>query len=340
MIKKRKDGRFLKTITVNGKKHFFYGKSEREINKKILAFNEKQEKGYLFNEIAQEWWDITEPKIAYQTQSSYKAAMKKVCNFFGEKPIKEIKPKDIYAFIYDLTNKNYAQKTISNHKIVCNRIFEHAILTGSIENNPCTSVKISKNLKKKKREPATSEEEKIILKSADIWLFPFIALLTGLRKGEILALQWKDIDFKENTISITKSIYNERNTPKIKSPKTEAGNRTIPMLDLLKKELLKQKSKNPEHFIICDKFGEPITKKAYRYKYSKFQQLTGVKCTAHQIRHSFTTNAFEANVSIKSVQEILGHKQISTTMDTYTHFRKKSFDKAAHLLNENFKISE
>ncbi len=340
MIKKRKDGRLLKTISINGKRYYFYGKTEREINKKILEFKEKQERGCLFEEIAWEWWDITEPRLAYQTRSSYKTPLKRLCEFFKDKPIEEIKPKDIYSFLYDLINKRYAQKTISNHKIVCNKIFEHGILTGKLETNPCVSVKLPKDLQKKKRESASNTDEEIILKSAHIWLFPFIALLTGMRKGEILALQWKDIDFKNNIIYVTKSIYYEANKPKIKKPKTEAGIRTIPLLQVLKEELLKHKPKNTEHFIICDENGEAISKKAFRYRYSKFQQSTGISCTAHQIRHSFATNAFEANVPIKSVQEILGHRQISTTMDIYTDFRKRSFDEATVLLNLNFKVKQ
>lgn len=336
MITKRKDGRLCKTITVNGRKIYFYGKTQKEINQKMLAYNEKQEKGSLFEEIAWEWWDVTEPRLAYQTGSSYKTPLKRLCSSFKDTPIKEIKPKDIYSFLYDLVNKCYAQKTISNHKIVCNKIFEHAILTGKIETNPCTSVKLPKNLQKKKRESATTTDEEKILKSASIWLFPFIALLTGMRKGEILALQWKDIDFKDNTISVTKSIYYEANKPKIKAPKTEAGERIVPMLEVLKETLLKSKPADTNRFIISNEEGEPISKKAFRWKYAKFQKETGIKCTAHQIRHSFATNAFEANVPIKSVQEILGHKQISTTMDIYTDFRKRSFEEATMLLNKNF----
>ena len=71
--------------------------------------------------------------------------------------------------------------------------------------------------------------------------------------------------------------------------------------------------------------------------YNKFREQTGVSCTAHQLRHSFATIAFECGVPVKSVQEILGHKQLSTTMDIYTDFRKKSLDEATNLLNEKMK---
>lgn len=337
---KRKDGRLVTSIQINGKKTFFYGKTQKEIKQKILEYQKKQELGSLFQDIAWEWWDITEPQLSYQTRDSYKVPLKRLCEEFKNIRTKEIKPKDIYSFIYKLIEKDYAQKTISNHKMICNQIFEYAVLKDEIEYNPCASVKLPKNLKRSKRISASNSDEAMILKSADVWIFPYIALLTGMRKGEILALQWKDLDFDNNIINITKSIYYEGNTPKIKSPKTEAGNRTVPMLKLLKESLLKLKPKDLNCFIISNEGGEPISKKAFRWRYSKFQRETGITCTPHQIRHSFATNAFESNLQPKAVQEILGHRQLSTTMDIYTDFRKRAFDEASALLNENFVVKK
>lgn len=338
---KRKDGRYVKNITdKNGKRIFIYGKTPKEVTRKILEYQEKKELGPFFTDIANEWWNIAEKDLSYQSKSSYEVAIKRLCEEFEKIRIKEIKPKDIQAFIYKLADKNFAKKTISNYKMVCNRIFEYAVLENEIEYNPCSSVKLPKNLKTSKRSSATNEEELKILKLDDVWLFPIIALLSGLRKGEILALQWKDINFSKNIINVSKSIYYEGNVPKIKCTKTDAGTRTVPLLSLLKENLLKQKNINPKHFIICDEKGNPITKKAFRYKYSKFQKQFDIKCTAHQLRHSFATNAFEADVPAKSVQEILGHKQLSTTMDIYTDFREKSFESAAALLNKNFDVKK
>lgn len=338
-ITQRSDGRYVKTITDQrtGKKLFFYGKTKKEINQKILEYSKEREEGKSFCKVAEEWYDTIEPKLAYQSRESYRVALRRACEEFKDTSIKQIKPKDINVYIFKLLNKNFAQKTISNHKMVLNQIFDFAILQDEIEYNPCSSTKIPKNAKKNPRKSASPEEEKIILNSADKWLFPYIAMLTGMRKGEILALQWKDIDFEKNIIKVTKSIYYEGNNPKIKEPKTEAGQRIVPLLEDLKKTLIEIPNKKPNDFIISDEDGKPISKKSFRWRYAKFQKETGITCTAHQIRHSFATNAFESNVAPKSIQEILGHKQLATTMDIYTDFRKKSFDSAALLLNENFK---
>jgi integrase len=107
----------------------------------------------------------------------------------------------------------------------------------------------------------------------------------------------------------------------------------VPLLQPLKEKLLTFPGKNPKHYVISDTGDKPLTSRRYTTEYARFQRETGVTCTAHQLRHSFATIAFECGVPVKSVQEILGHKQLSTTMDLYTDFRQKSFDDAASNLN-------
>lgn len=334
---KRKDGRYEKKITTKeGKRITFYGKTEKELFQNIMEYEKKLEFGELFKDVAWEWWDEAEQELSYQTKGSYKVALKEAIEYFNETYIKEIKPKHINEYINTFVKKGYAQKTISNKKMVLNRIFEYAVIKDYIEYNPCASVKLPKNLPKSKRPPATPEEEKIILQSSDMWVFPYIALLAGLRRGEILALQWKDIDFENKIISVTKSIYYEGNKACIKEPKTKAGTRIVPLLDTLYNILLPLKS-NSEHFIVCNEDGSPISKKKFRYQYNKFRKETGIEASAHQLRHSFATIAFESGVQDKAVQEILGHKQLSTTMDIYTAFRKKSFDEVVDKMNKNMK---
>lgn len=332
----RADGRLCKAI-VDPRTHkrvYFYGKTEREINKKIMLYTQKAQIGRSFSEISDEWWEEAEPKLALQSIRSYKLAMSRAVTFFNDTPAKNITAKDIQKYLTALAKQGYSQKVVSNHRMVVNRILDYAVMEGDIELNPCASVKTPTDLPKSTREAASRSDEQIIKDNVDLWLFPFVALMTGMRKGEILALKWKDIDFEKNYIYVTKSVAHDGDKPVIKTPKTEAGNRIVPLLLPLRNELIKHIGK-PDEYIISDDGKTPLTNRRFITLYDKYRKATGITATAHQLRHSFATIAFEADLDPKSVQEILGHKQLSTTMDIYTQFREKKLTAAAELLNNS-----
>lgn len=332
----RADGRLCKAI-VDPRTHkrvYFYGKTEREINKKIMLYTQKAQIGRSFSEIADEWWEEAEPKLALQSIRSYKLAMSRAVTFFNDTPAKNITAKDIQKYLTALAKQGYSQKVVSNHRMVVNRILDYAVMEGDIELNPCASVKTPTDLPKSTREAASRFDEQIIKDNVDLWLFPFVALMTGMRKGEILALKWKDIDFEKNYIYVTKSVAHNGDKPVIKTPKTEAGNRIVPLLLPLRNELTKHIGK-PDEYIISDDGKTPLTNRRFITLYDNYRKATGITATAHQLRHSFATIAFEADLDPKSVQEILGHKQLSTTMDIYTQFREKKLTAAAEILNQS-----
>lgn len=336
-LTKRADGRYCKSIIDprTGKRVYFYGATEREINKKIMLYTQKVEQGRTFAEIADEWWEEAEPQLAMQSVRSYKLAMSRAVTFFNDVVAKEITAKNIQKYLSALAAQGYSQKVVSNHRMVVNRILDHAVTEGDIELNPCASAKTPNGLPKAQRNAASRSDEEKVRASADVWLFPYIALMTGMRKGEILALQWKDIDFDKNYIHVTKSVAHDGDHPVVKTPKTEAGNRIVPLLAPLKEEFLPRRKK-PDEYIISDDGKTPLTNRRFITLYDHYRKTTGITATAHQLRHSFATVAFEVGLDAKSVQEILGHKQLSTTMDIYTQFREAKINQAADLLNKSF----
>ncbi len=333
---KRADGRLVKAITDprTRKKIYFYGATEKEINRKILEYRGQRERGRAFSEIANEWYDESAPNVAIQTLKSYKAGLKDAVAEFGMRYMRDIAPKDINSYLRKLANKGLSAKTVTQKRLVLNLIFKHGIIAGDIDTNPCLSAVMPKDMPKNTRTAASLEDEKKVRESADVWLFPYFALLTGMRKGEILALQWKDIDFEENIIHVTKSVCHQGDRPIVKAPKTEAGKRDVPLLIPLKEKLLKIEPRPADRYLISDTGEKPLTNRRFITLSRKFREATGVSCTAHELRHSFATVAFENDVPAKAVQEILGHKQLSTTMDIYTDLRKKSLYAAADILNK------
>ena len=333
-LQKRADGRYQRSITdKNGKRIYFYGTSERELNQKILAYTEAQQKGRTFGEVAEQWWGEAIENLAYQTVRGYTSSYERAVAEFGEQNIDSIQPKDIQLMFKRMALQDYAQKTIANQRIVLNQVFNYAIVEGELQYNPCTSVKIPKGCKKTVREAATTSDEEKILHSDHEWLFPLFALLTGLRKGEILALQWEDINFEENTITVNKSIEYKGNIPCVKPPKTESGTRIVPLLQMLSNRL----KMGGRGYIFSEDGGKsPYRKKRYDLLWRDYSKEVGITCTAHQLRHSYATVAVEEDVNPKDLQNALGHADISTTMNIYAMARKKSVEKVAEKLNAKY----
>lgn len=336
-MKKRKDGRYRKAITDprTGKRVYFYGETEREINKKIIEYQSQAERGRLFSEIAEAWWADKLETMTAGTKRGYSAAYKRALQWFGKMPVKDIKPKDVEKYLRDLAKQGYTTKSIRNDKLVLNLILDIAVVEGDILYNPCISITIPKGKASTARTAASEEDERKIMDTSDLWLFPFLALMTGMRKGECLALQWGDVDLETNLIHVNKSVEHLGSRAHIKSTKTENGNRSIVILPPLREALLKLPKKAKTDFVLSEDGGKtPLSAKQYNRLWRDYRAATGITCTAHQLRHSFATMCFEAGLPDKVVQHMIGHANISTTKDIYTDLRPGMLEQANAILTE------
>ena len=321
-MKKRKDGRYIKKVTVNGKPRWIYGASQREIEHKMMQISAETEKGRPFDIVADEWWGEAYEEISTNTVAGYLTAMRRAVEWFGSRPVREITPRDVSAYFSSLARRGSSIKTIGNHKNVLSVIFKHAVYAGDLDYNPVPSAIMPKAREAEKRKAATPEEEATITAATeqnDKFPLPYLALYTGLRRGELLGLRREDLDFDKNTINVCRSIVTVgRPTPKL--PKTDAGIRKVPMLANVREFLLRYEGL-PEGLYLFTGTETPMTIKIYNRDMATYQKATGITCTLHQLRHSFTSIAVRAGVPVPTLQAILGHTHYSTTMDVYNEFR-------------------
>ncbi len=345
MSKKRKDGYYEKVMTfeINGdkiKKHFYY-KDEFELVEKVNAFKselEEKQKIY-FEKVADEWYGQHCESIEGGTQICYKPAYNRAVETFKDKEIKDIAPLDIQRILDRMAKQRYSAQTVRVQKIVLNLIFKYAVLNEYLDINPVSAVTVPRNLPKAKRVLPSDDEIETVMQSADasFGMFAYLILFTGCRRGEALALQWKDVDFERKTISITKSVnYSgmNQNTPILSPhPKSDAGIRDVMMLNCLANRLEDMANGKPKNYFI---FGdaEPLTKSALRKRWQKYQKETNTTFTPHQLRHAYATILFDAGIDEKVAQGLMGHSTIQLTRDIYTHVRMDRKKDAEQALNK------
>lgn len=325
----RPDGLYEKIVVVNGKRVPFRGKTENEVYKKMAEYSGEAERGIKFVVVAEKWSDDTFKRITVNSLKSYKSAYKSIVEHFNASYVKEITISDIQKYMGSFIQKGFAYKTVKNYMLVLSLIFKHAVIMGEIDNNPCLYIKVPNNLSKTKRNAPTIEELEIITKSVSAFkLFPLFLLYTGCRLGEALAVTGSDIDYEKKILTISKSVYFEGTSPKIKSPKTAAGIRKVLIPDVLFELLPKL---NDDQILFSSSDGELLHRHKYDRLWDDYRTENNLKITPHQLRHGYATLLFESGVDMKDAQHMLGHANLSTTMDIYTHLSQskqiKTFEK-------------
>ncbi len=340
-MKQRADGRWSKKKRINGKDIFFYSTektekaAKKDIEDQMIRYVEEITRKKSFKEIAEDWSDHHQSEVAYKTWQGYQAHYKRAITEFGDHPISEIQTADIQLFINRLGKKGYAYKTVKSGLDVISMIFDHAIMQKEITLNPCDYIKLPQNLPRQTRELPNEAEIQKIKNGLNCHFgeFAYLLLYTGLRRGEALGLRAEHIDFEKRIIKIQQSIFFKNNRPELKQPKTKAGIREVFLLDCLV-PILKEK----KGYI----FGgeKPMTEQAFRRAWERYQRESGVTITPHQLRHAYATILYETGISEKSAQRLLGHADIKTTLEIYTHISERQNQSDFEKLNAKSKSSQ
>ena len=307
-----------------------------------------------FSELADEWFEQYKNTVRESTYVAQKLAYKKhIFPLFGNLKISRIS----IPYCQKQVNHWYSYyKKYSNLIGLTSSIFKYALSLRLIRNNPMDAVIRPKRKKRidEERYSAPYYEKEELLEFLEIAknypdpIYPIFRILafTGLRKGELLALRWKDIDFEKRTLSVKQTLATcDKWEIKFQVPKTEKSLRTISIdsetLQVIKRWQLKQKeyflkmgikpTKNGEQLLFVSEENKPLYLDYVNHNLKIIIKENNLKrITPHGFRHTHCSLLFESGASLKEVQVRLGHTDIKTTMDIYTHVTKRQTEETAN----------
>lgn len=327
----------------DGKTKHFYGHSRGECEEKfrqaLLEFHARKLRSSLFDEVAPAWRADYQTRIKPGTLRSYKASYRAAVEQFSGRRMAEIKPQDVASYLKKLKTQGLAQATMRNRHSVLNLIFAYWCTDMGGDANPSLLVRNLKGKKAQRQPPEDAAIERVKAHpEGKMGLLALVAMYTGLRLGEIMALTWGDIDLENRVLSVTKAISWGNNRPVISTPKTKNAVRQVPILEPLAARLAEEGARPAGEYLISGT-REPLTASQHRKRWLAYCKELGlaheageyapcngkrqahwqVDVTAHQLRHYCATLLDQAAVPMKARQLWMGHADIHTTMQIYTH---------------------
>lgn len=362
----RADGRYQKMLTVGRRpdgtyiRKGVYARTKKELEDKVAKIIMDLKRGSFiedekvtFREMGDIWIERYKNGITPNTKKAYRVVLTKhLYPHLGELRLKDLKPLHLQDLLNRMEATGYAGSTMKHVRETAMQVMRAAVENDLLYRNVFESTKVA-NIPGEQRKPLLPETIKLITDNAyghRMCVPALIMLYCGLRKGEILALTWEDIDLENSMLSVNKAVTFIDNQPVIKEPKTASGVRVVPIPNVLHKILKRQFCKAG---LVCKNAGgEQMSDSAFRQSWLSYEsflyrcaggQPTGrnhprsvevQRFTPHMLRHTYATLLYDAGVDVKSAQKYLGHADLEVTLGTYTHLSKFKTDKSIEVLNE------
>lgn len=297
------------------------------------------------------WLKRYKKNIAVTTYNTYNSIIKNhLVPNLGNIPLQNLKPLHIEDYYYN-KRKELSQRTLLHHHRVLSLALKSAVGWQLIPNNPCDHVETPKPAKYKPKilTPEQSKELMQLVKDTDMEAPIILMLATGIRRGELLALTWEDIDFANKILSIDKSLaVNESNKKLIiKEPKSKSSIRTISIsngvINILKQHKVKQNEEklklgkyyNDNNLIFATPEGNLINPSTFSRKFGNIIKESNLpKIRLHDLRHTNATLMLKSKIKDKVASERLGHSSTAITQDIYYHVLKSMQEEAADKLDK------
>jgi integrase len=346
-IYQRKDGRWVASLPVDAgsrKRKYLYGKSRKEAHEKLHKALQEQKQGLLITGPQQtvrqflEYWleEVHRPRLRKSTYAEYRRTLDKVLfPALGHVQLQKLTAEQVQALYTRKLKEGLASKSVRNIHSVLHTALNYAVRTNRVARNVCDSVSppISP---RHEIQPLTDEQAHKLLEAAQghrLEALLVLALTTGMRRGELLGLRWRDIDFEKRSLQVRRTVtYLAKYGFVEGESKTLKSRRKIVLpyfvVNVLKQHRAMQLEARfnagavwvDHDLVFCNWHGGFLAPMILFKKFTALLKDAGLPYVRfHDLRHSAATILLSMGVHPKVVQEILGHSQISITMDTYSH---------------------
>lgn len=293
---------------------------------------------HLVRSVTEEWLSIKRKLVKESTYACYTQLIQNhIDPKIGNWDLNEITESDIAGYLHEeLMNGRLDQtgglsyKTVTDIRTVLNMILKYAASKGYsnyLRVQPLPAARTAKPIETLSDKEWDRLEGYLLKRGSRACLGILISMYAGLRIGEVCGLQWKDVDVENGYLHVGKTVlripqtdtkYEKKTILLVSTPKTPHSNRMIPLSEDLR-EILKQKKNDPETYLLSgsDRFIEP---RALYGSYKRILKKLGLPSyNYHVLRHSFASRCIENGFDVKSLSEIMGHSNVSITMDRYVH---------------------
>lgn len=344
----RKDGRYMKKKQHKNKTYYLYSNSVQDLYNQYIELSYLTNKNLTVddNSITMEQWSLEWLRLyksdkQENTKKMYHEAIKNYINpYLGKYKLKSIKQKNILDLLNVMTSRGITRRK-EVVLMTLRQIFDKAIDNDYISKNPCNGIKLKRH-KSAEKTPLPHNLIVKIQKLARINPHAFLILFmvyTGLRKQEVIPLQYKDIDLNNRYITVNKAVELIHNQPIIKPTKNE-DIRNVPILNVIYDKLYEMKLEHKDtDYVFPNSNGKMMSDTTMKRKIinvrKELSNITEheVYFTYHQLRHTYVCILHKAGIDLKEAQYFTGHKTLKVLLDIYTHLDDKDKQKAIDKLN-------
>jgi integrase len=341
-IYRRKDGSWVAQYTAGDKRRYIYGKTRKDVAARLNRAIVERDSGIVYDsenlkvaDYLDRWLDSIRDTLRKRTWQRHEEItrlhLKQTIGGLRLDKLNALEVQSLYRFKLD---SGLSPRTVQIIHTTLHKALKQAVRWSLLPRNVCEVV-VPPRVPKSEIKPLDAQQAKKLLDTArdtqpDLFPLYVLALTTGMRSGEILGLQWQDVDLDAGTLQVKRTVFNGT----VSTPKTTRSNRGISLPNMAVEAL--RKHPRSSEWVFSSKNGTSLSVHNLHNRYwkplLKDARLPDIRF--HDLRHTCATLLLSKGVHPKLVQELLGHSSIEITLDTYSHMLPSMGDQAADAMDD------